>query len=323
MELVTRQQFLEARENLASIVRHTPVIRSVGLSERTGGSVYLKLENLQYTGAFKFRGGYNKISSLSKEERERGIIAASSGNHAQGAALAAKKLGIHATILMPVHAPATKVANTKGFGAEVVQYGEFYDETLAYAQELQQKNGSVLISSYNDPKIIAGQGTIALEMLEAVPDLDIIAAPIGGGGLISGIAAAAKQIKPDIRIIGVQTEGMPSMKKSKEAGRLVTVEGVPSLADGIMVKTPGDITLAHVLRYVDDIVTVSEEEIRQGICYLLKQEKQLAEGAGAAASAAILAGKIPGSGGKNIGAVVSGGNIDINTLADVLTSMQK
>ena len=317
-QFVTLEMVREAEKNLQNIVRHTPTIQSTALSNKTGAEIFLKLENLQYTGAFKFRGSYNKISSLTAEEKARGIMAASSGNHAQGAALAAKLLGIKATVFMPQIAPKLKISNTRAFGAEVVQYGEVYDETLAYTKQQAEETGSILVSSYNDLKIIAGQGTICLEILQTVSDLDIIVAPIGGGGLISGLSATAKLINPEIKVIGVQTNGIPSMKASIENGRLTTVNGPKSIADGIMVETPGDITFAHAQKFVDDIVTVSDAEIKAAIRQLLQSEKQVAEGAGAAATAAVMHEKINGLQGKKVAVIISGGNIDLDKLAGVL-----
>lgn len=317
-DFVTLDMVRAAKSNLKGIARHTPTIHSTALSKLTGAEVYLKLENLQHTGAFKFRGSYNKISSLTDEEKARGIMAASSGNHAQGTALAAKLLGIKATVFMPLIAPKLKVNNTKAFGAEVVQYGEMYDDTLVYAKEQAAATGSILISSYNDLRVIAGQGTICLEILDAVSDIDIIVAPIGGGGLISGLAATAKLTNPNIKVYGVQTDGIPSMKASLENGVLTTVSGPKSIADGILVETPGDMTFEHAMKFVDGVVTVSDDEIKAAIRQLLQGDKQLAEGAGAAATAAVMHGKIPAMAGKKVAVMISGGNIDMDKLAAVL-----
>ncbi|MBU5485009.1 threonine ammonia-lyase [Clostridium sp. MSJ-11] len=306
-----------AQENIASVARKTPLFYSTTFSRESGYNVYLKCENKQKTGAFKIRGAYNKIVNLSEEEKARGVIASSAGNHAQGVAYAATALGIKSTIVMPQTAPQAKVQATKAYGAKVIQYGEVYDECYAKALEVQKEIGATFIHPFNDEDVIAGQGTIGVEILEELEDVDAIVVPIGGGGLISGIALAAKSIKPEIKIIGVQPSIIASSKASLEEGKIVTLPGVKSLADGISVKTPGDITFEYIRKYVDDIVTVSEDEIAYGIFCLMERSKLVSEGAGAVAISAVLNNKVNVKG-KNIVCLVSGGNIDIAVLSKII-----
>ncbi len=319
-EKVTLDMIQEARRRLQGVSQKTGLSYANSVSELAGCDVWLKLENLQRTGSFKLRGAYNKVASLTPEEREKGVIAASAGNHAQGVALAASVYGCQSTICMPKHAPLTKVAATRGYGANVVLYGDFFDEAAAKAVELTEQYGYTFVHPFNDPQVIAGQGTIALEILEDVPDMDVIVAPIGGGGLISGIAVAAKSINPKIKIIGVQTANMPSMKESIEKGAILTVNGKASLADGITVKTPGDVTYDICRKYVDDIVTVDETEIAGAILWLIERVKTVSEGAGAVPVAALMNGKIAGIRNKKVAALVSGGNIDVNNMTRVINS---
>lgn len=307
----------QASENIKGVIRKTPMFYSSTLSLETGLNVYLKCENKQKTGAFKLRGAYNKIINLSEEEKEKGVIASSAGNHAQGVAYAATKLGINSTIFMPETAPLSKVNATRGYGAEVVQYGEVYDECYKKAIEVQEQTNATFIHPFNDEEVMAGQGTIALEILEELPETDAIVVPIGGGGLISGIAVAAKALKPKIKIIGVQPEIIASAKASLEKGKLVTLPGVKSLADGISVCTPGNIAFEYIKKYVDEIVTVSEDEIAYGIFHLVERGKLVCEGAGASTVAAILSDKI-NMPNKNVVAVLSGGNIDIAILSKII-----
>ena len=241
-ERVTLQMIKEAQERLKGVAQKTGLSYSNSVSDLAGCEVYLKLENLQRTGSFKLRGAYNKVASLTPEEREKGVIAASAGNHAQGVALAASEYGCQSVICMPKHAPLSKITATRGYGANVVLYGDFFDEAAAKAVELTTEHGYTFVHPFNDPEVIAGQGTIALEIIEQLPEVDAIVAPIGGGGLISGLAVAAKNVNPKIKVIGVQTENMPSMKESIEKGQVITYNGKATLADGIAVKTPGDLT---------------------------------------------------------------------------------
>ena len=291
---------------------------SNSVSDLAGCKVYLKLENLQRTGSFKLRGAYNKVASLTPAEREKGVIAASAGNHAQGVALAASEYGCQSVICMPKHAPLSKIAATKGYGANVVLHGDFFDEAAAKAVELTAEHGYTFVHPFNDPEVIAGQGTIALEIMEQLSDVDAIVAPIGGGGLISGLAVAAKSVNPKIKVIGVQTENMPSMKVSMENGQAIACNGKATLADGIAVKVPGDLTFSICQKYVDEIVTVDESEIASAILILLERGKTVAEGAGAVPVAALMNGKISGIRNKKVAALVSGGNIDVNNMTRVI-----
>jgi len=315
--MITIEDIKQAQENLKGIVRKTPLFYSSTFSKECGCEVYLKCENKQKTGAFKLRGAYNKICSLTEEEKNNGVVASSAGNHAQGVAYAATAFGIKSTIVMPVTAPVAKVQATKNYGAEVIQYGEVYDECYSKAVEVQKETGATFVHPFNDDKVIAGQGTIALEILEEIPDADIMVVPIGGGGLISGMAVAAKAMNPDIKIIGVQAEIIASSKISLIKNEIVTLPGVKSLADGISVKTPGDNTFKYMKKYVDEIVTVTEDEIAYGIFSMMERNKLVAEGAGAVSVAALLAGKIKAEG-KKVVALVSGGNIDIAIVSKII-----
>ena len=319
-EQVTLQMVQEAQERLKGVAQKTGLSYTNSVSKLAGCDVWLKLENLQRTGSFKLRGAYNKVASLTPEEREKGVIAASAGNHAQGVALAASVYGCQSTICMPKHAPLTKIAATRGYGANVVLHGDFFDEAAAKAVELTKKHGYTFVHPFNDPLVIAGQGTIALEIIEQLADVDVIVAPIGGGGLISGLAVAAKNVNPKIKVIGVQAANMPSMKQSIEQGKILTVNGKASLADGITVKTPGDLTYEICKKYVDDIVTVDETEIAGAILWLIERVKTVSEGAGAVPVAALMNGKISGIHNKKVAALVSGGNIDVNNMTRVINS---
>ena len=308
----------EARARIDEHVVTTPCAKSEWFSKLTGSKTYFKLENLQMTGSFKERGALNKILTLTAAEREHGVIAASAGNHAQGVAYHAGRLGIPATIVMPERTPLIKVQNTRSFGAKTVLSGGNFDEAYAESRRLQKEKNLTFVHPFDDEMVIAGQGTIGLELLEQNPYLEVVIVPIGGGGLISGIAAAIKEVNPRIRVIGVQAEVLPSMKASVAAGELVTVPPGRTIADGIAVKRPGELTLAYVREFVDDIVTVSEEEIANAILLLLEREKTVAEGAGAAAVAALINGRVPAALGRKTAMIVSGGNIDVNTIARVI-----
>lgn len=308
----------EARSRMDEFIVRTPCARSEWFSKLTGARTWFKLENLQMTGSFKERGAINKILTLTGEERSRGVIAASAGNHAQGVAFHAGRLGIPATIVMPEATPLIKVQNTRSYGARVVLSGANFDEAYVEARRIQEKEGLTFVHPFDDHMIIAGQGTVGLELLEQVPDLQTVIVPIGGGGLISGVAVALKESRPSIQVIGVQTSALPSMKRSIEAGEPVTVPPGRSLADGIAVKRPGELTLRYVRKYVDDIVLVSEEEIANAILLLLEREKTVAEGAGAAAVAALINQKVPSAVGTRTAMIVSGGNIDVNVISRVI-----
>ena len=320
MEQVTLKMVQEAQERLKGVAQKTGLSYSNSVSKLSDCKVYLKMENLQRTGSFKLRGAYNKVASLTPEEREKGVIAASAGNHAQGVALAASVYGCQSTICMPKHAPLMKVAATKGYGANVVLHGDFFDEAAAKAEELTKEHGYTFVHPFNDPEVIAGQGTIALEIIEQMPDVDAIVAPIGGGGLISGLAVAAKSVNPKIKVIGVQTANMPSMKNSIDHGKILTCNGKATLADGIAVKTPGDLTYDICSRYLDDIVIVDETEIAGAILWLLERCKAVSEGAGAVPVAALMNGKISGLHGKKVAALIRGGNIDVNNMTRIINS---
>ncbi len=316
--MVTLQDVQEARARIQDQIYLSPCARSETLSRLSGTQAWLKLDNLQMTGAYKERGALAKLLTLSREERERGLIAASAGNHAQAVAYHAGRLGVKATILMPEATAIMKVANTRSHGARVVLHGSNYDEAYAEARRLEREEGLTFIHPFDDPMVIAGQGTMGLEILEQVPDLDAVVVPIGGGGLISGIGAAVKGLAPKVRVIGVQTEVLPCMLAALEQGRVVTLEAASTLADGIAVKRAGDLTFEHVKKLVDEVVTVSEEEIASAILYLLEREKTVVEGAGAVSVAALVNHKIRGVEGKRVCAVISGGNIDVNVVARVI-----
>ena len=306
-----------ARERVRGSIYCSPCPHSQMLSALTGQEVYLKLENLQMTGSFKERGALNRIALLTPEQAARGVVAASAGNHAQGVAYHATKRGIRALIVMPLATPLVKVTATRGFGAEVVLHGANYDEACEEATRLCAAEGMTFIHPFDDAVVMAGQGTIGLELLEQVPLLEAVVVPIGGGGLIGGIACAIKESRPEIRVIGVQTSRLPSMLAARAAGHPVTVEPATTIADGIAVRRAGDVTLPVVERYVDEIVTVDEDEIASAILVLLEREKTLAEGAGAAALAALLQKKTSLSG-AHTAVLVCGGNIDVTLLSRII-----
>jgi threonine dehydratase len=314
---ITLKDIQEAKSSLRNAVYKTSLVHNTTFSEMAKSSVYLKMENLQKTGSFKLRGAFNKISRLPEKDRKNGVIASSAGNHAQGVAMAATSYGIKSTIVMPKHAPLSKIAATKSYGAEVILYGDVYDEAYEKAKEIQKQTGAVFVHPFNDPEVIAGQGTIGLEILEDLPDTDIIVVPVGGGGLISGIAIAAKSIKPSIKIIGVQAKNMPSMIESISQGHITTIEGMPTIADGIAVKTPGELTFNIIKHYVDDIITVDEDEIANAILLLMERAKVIAEGSGAVSVAAIL-NRLEYIENKKVVALISGGNIDVNMLSRII-----
>jgi threonine dehydratase len=308
---------VSARERVRGAIYYSPCPHSQMLSALTGQQVYLKLENLQMTGSFKERGALNRIATLTQEQAGRGVVAASAGNHAQGVAYHATKRGIRALIVMPLATPLVKVTATRGFGAEVVLHGANYDEACEEATRLCAAEGMTFIHPFDDAVVMAGQGTIGLELLEQIPQLEAVMVPIGGGGLIGGIACAIKESRPAIRVIGVQTSRLPSMLAARAAGRPVTVEPATTIADGIAVRRAGDVTLPVVERYVDEIVTVDEDEIASAILVLLEREKTLAEGAGAAALAALLQ-KKTSLNGAHTAVMVCGGNIDVTLLSRII-----
>jgi len=308
----------DARKLLDSIIIPTPVISDELLSQQIGAKAFLKAESLQRGGSFKVRGAYNKISRLSDEEKQRGVVAASAGNHAQGVALAAKLHHIAATIVLPERAPLTKVTATKALGATVILKGATFDEAVKYSRELSEQNNLTYVHAFDDEDVIAGQGTIGLEIAEDLPETSVIVVPIGGGGLISGIAIAAKSLLPKARIIGVQAAGCSPVKRSLEEGKPVEVSGAQTIADGIAVKRPGEITLPIIKEFVDEVVEVTEEEIAEAIYHCVQNSRLVVEGAGAAGVAGLLAKKISLSPDDTVCAVLCGGNIDGNLLARVL-----
>lgn len=306
-----------ARERVRDAVYYTPCAFSHTLTELTGQQVHLKLENLQMTGAFKERGALNRISLLTPEQAQRGVIAASAGNHAQGVAYHATRRGIRSTIVMPEPTPMVKVNATRRFGANVILHGPNYDAAYAEARRLCDAEGLTFIHPFDDAEVIAGQGTIGLELLEQVDGLEAVVVPIGGGGLIGGIACAVKSRNPNIRVVGVQTSRLPSMKAAVEAGHPVTIDAATTIGDGIAVRRSGDITLPLVQQYVDEIVTVDEDEIAAAILVLLEREKTLAEGAGATALAALLQKRTSLKNAKTA-VLVCGGNIDVTLLSRII-----
>jgi len=308
----------DARELLKGIIIPTPILSDEKLSIEIGAQAYLKAECLQRSGSFKVRGAYNKISRLSDDEKKRGVIAASAGNHAQGVALAARLHGIKAVIVLPEIAPLTKVTATKAQGAEVVLHGMTFDEAVGYSRKLQQERGLTYVNAFADETVIAGQGTIGCEIAEDVPAVTVITVPIGGGGIISGIAIAAKALLPEVRIVGVQAANFAAVNPSLAAGKPVEVPHHPTIADGIAVKRPGDITLGIIKEFVDEVVEVTEEEIARGIYHCVQNAHTVVEGAGAAGVAALLAKKIKLTEDDVVCAVLAGGNIDANLLALVL-----
>ena len=314
--MLTLDRVYKAKRVLSEVVRQTDMIRAKNISSQC--DVYLKTENLQVTGSFKVRGSYFKISQLSDEEKKKGVIACSAGNHAQGVALAATKNGIKSLICLPDGAPISKVEATKRYGADVCLVKGVYDDAYNKAIELQKEKGYTFIHPFNDPDVIAGQGTIGLEILEQLPDVDVVVVPIGGGGLIAGVAYTIKQINPNCKVYGVQAAGAPSMKNSVADGKIETLKNVQTIADGIAVKTPGTNTFELIKKYVDGIYTVSDDEIALAILTLMEQQKLVSEGAGATPVAAVMFNKIPDIKGKKVVCLVSGGNIDVTILSRVI-----
>jgi threonine dehydratase len=308
---VTIANIWQAYKFLKPIIHHTPLSPSHTLSQMTGADVYLKCEHMQRSGAFKVRGAGYKISRLSAEQARVGVIAASAGNHAQGVAIAASQNDIPCTIVMPENAPLAKVTATQNYGAKVVLYGATYDDAYQHCRDLQQESGATFVHAFDDPEVIAGQGTLGLEMLTDLPDADAIVVPVGGGGLISGIAIAARALKPDITIIGVQAAGAASCRTSLDAGTLQTLPAITTIADGIAVKRPGALTFSIIQNLVDDIVVVEDEAIINAVLLLMERSKMVVEGAGATGLAAMLSGAVNLEG-KKVLVPLTGGNIDMN-----------
>ncbi|MFD1569973.1 threonine ammonia-lyase [Halorubrum laminariae] len=316
--MLTLSDVREARERVDGVARHTPLERSRTFSEMSGADVHLKLENFQRTGAFKIRGAMNRIATLSPAERDAGVVTASAGNHAQGVALAADRAGVDATVVMPKFAPVSKVKATRGYGASVRLEGVDYDEAQAYAHRLEREEGRTYVHAFDDPVVMAGQGTLGLEIVEDCPALDTVVVPIGGGGLISGVAVAIKAQRPDVRVVGVQAEGAASAAKSLAAGEVVEIDSVDTIADGIATRAVGEQTLEIMAEHVDEVVTVDDREIALALTLLLERSKTLVEGAGAVALAAILSEAVDYADDETIVAALCGGNIDLNRLGTVV-----
>lgn len=317
---VTYQHIMDAMERIEGGIHHTPLELSQTFSRMSGSKVYLKLENLQKTGAFKVRGAFNKLATLTQQERERGVVTASAGNHAQGVSLVAFKYGIPSTVIMPTDAPEAKVKATEGYGSHVLLHGQNYDEAYEKAVEISDQTGATFIHAFDDPHVIAGQGTIGLEMLRDCPGLDVIIVPVGGGGLISGVAIAAKAINPHIKIIGVQPEGANAGYLSWKTKRRQSIQAPVSIADGLSVKQPGVLPFQIMKEVVDDFVTVSDQQIQAAMFLLLERCKLLAEGAGATSLAALLHGQLDLKH-KKVALILSGGNVDIRKIHPIFAEI--
>ena len=315
VESTTIADVYRAAKQLEGVARKTRLIHSDFFSEQCHNDVYLKPENLQHTGAFKLRGAYNKISQLTPEERVRGVITASAGNHAQGVAYAARKLGVKAVICMPATTPILKVEGTRALGAEVVLHGDGFDDAYAHSLELQKKHGYVYIHPFNDLQVLLGQGTTALEIIDALKDVDAILCPIGGGGFASGVALATKLVNPNVKVIGVEPENAACMKAALAADKVVTLDSADTVADGCAVKTAGTLTFEFCKKYLDDIITVSEIDIMNALLSLIEKHKLVAEGAGVLSLAALA--KLPFHD-KKVVSIISGGNIDISTISALI-----
>ena len=309
------EAFIKAKEKLSKVLLKTSLIHSPIFSKEAGNEVYIKPENLQKTGSFKIRGAYNKITNLSDEEKKKGVIASSAGNHAQGVAYGAKESGIKAVIVMPKSTPLIKVESTKQYGAEVVLHGDVYDDAFKKAKELEEKEGYIFVHPFDDEDVIHGQGTIALEILEELPETDIILVPIGGGGLISGIACAAKILKPEIKIIGVEPEGAASAYEAIKEDKVVELKEANTIADGTAVKKIGNITFEYIKKYVDEIITVSDYELMESFLLLVEKHKIIAENSGILSLAALKKLKEKN---KKVVSVVSGGNIDVLMISSMI-----
>ncbi len=316
--MITLKSIEEAQERIKDVVVHTPFSFAPYLSEIAEANVYLKKENLQNTGAFKLRGAYNKIATLSEKERNSGVVAASAGNHAQGVAFSAAQFGIKAVIIMPESTPLTKVNGVKHYGADVILQGVNYDEAYAYALEYGAKNQLTFVHPFEDADVIAGQGTVALEILESAHDLDAVIIPVGGGGLIAGMASALKAKNPSIEVIGVSALGAPAFKQSFDLKKTVDSPSVRTIADGIAVRDTSKVTLDYTLKLVDKIISVDDEEIASAILFLLERQKLVVEGAGAVGVAALLHKKLPHLKNKKIAVVLSGGNMDVTLLSVII-----
>ena len=313
--MLTLNEFKAARNVLSGVILNTNLIYSPALSKSTGNHVYIKPENMQVTGAYKIRGAYYKISTLSEEEKARGLITASAGNHAQGVAYAAQAAGVKATIVMPTTTPLVKVNNTKDYGAEVILHGETFDDAAALCAQLAEERGLTYVHPFNDPAIATGQGTISYEIFQDLPDVDIILVPIGGGGLATGVSTLAKLLNPNVTVIGVEPSGAASMKASLDAGHVVTLDRVETIADGVAVKTPGDQIFPYIQKNIDDIITIPDDELVDAFLDMMEKHKMIVENAGLLPIAALSHLKCRG---KNVVPVLSGGNMDVITVASLV-----
>ena len=313
--MLTLEKFEEATERLSQVLLETKLVYSDYFSEQTGGKVYFKPENMQFTGAYKLRGAYYKISTLTKEERERGIISASAGNHAQGVAYAARLMGAKAVIVMPTTTPLIKVNRTKGYGAEVILHGDVYDDACAYALELAEEKGYTFIHPFNDETVATGQGTIAMEIVKELPTVEYILVPIGGGGLCCGVSTLAKMLNPKIKVIGVEPAGAACMKASLKAGHVLTLPSVSTIADGTAVKTPGDVVFPYIQENVDDIITVEDDDLIGAFLDMIENHKMIVENSGLLTVAAL---KQLDLRGKKVVSILSGGNMDVITMSSVV-----
>ena len=313
--MMTLEDFKAARSVLAGVLADTHLVHSTALSKATGNQVYIKPENMQVTGAYKIRGAYYKISTLSQEERERGLITASAGNHAQGVAYAAQAAGVKATVVMPTTTPLVKVNNTKDYGAQVILHGAVFDDAAELAGRLSQSEGYTYIHPFNDPVLATGQGTIAYEIFSDLPDVDIILVPVGGGGLASGVATLSKLLNPNVKVIGVEPVGAASMKASLEAGHIVTLDKVDTIADGVAVKTPGDKIFPYIQQNLDGIITIDDHELVDAFLDMMERHKMIVENAGLLSVAAL---NHLDCKGKNVVSVLSGGNMDVITVSSLV-----
>ena len=313
--MLTLKEFKEARGVLAPVIRTTPLTYSPAFSKATGNHVYIKPENMQLTGAYKIRGAYYKISTLTEEEKARGLVTASAGNHAQGVAFAAQHTGVEATIVMPTTTPLVKVNNTRDYGAKVVLHGETFDDAAALAAQLAEEEGLTYVHPFNDPTLATGQGTISYEIFQDLPDVDVILVPIGGGGLAAGVSTLAKLLNPNVTVIGVEPTGAASMKASLEAGHVVTLDHVETIADGVAVKTPGDKIFPYIQKNIDEIITIDDDELVDAFLDMMEKHKMIVENAGLLPIAALSHLDCKG---KNVVPVLSGGNMDVITVASLV-----
>ena len=313
--MLTLKEFKEARGVLSGVIRNTSLVYSPAFSKATGNQIYIKPENMQVTGAYKIRGAYYKISTLSDEEKARGLVTASAGNHAQGVAYAAQAAGVSATIVMPTTTPLVKVNNTKDYGAKVVLHGETFDDAAELAAKLSEEEGLTYVHPFNDPAIATGQGTISYEIFQDLPDVDVILVPIGGGGLATGVSTLAQLRNPNVTVIGVEPSGAASMKASLDAGHVVTLDRVETIADGVAVKTPGDQIFPYIQKNIDDIITIPDDELVDAFLDMMEKHKMIVENAGLLPIAALSHLKCRG---KNVVPVLSGGNMDVITVASLV-----